>query len=124
VLREVGFLLKRTVDREGAILSRYGGDEFVIGLPDTPLAGSCEIGERVRAAIAGTTFLDRSHGESLPALFLTGVVSASVGVASYVPRGSPAPAHEKESDLLRRSDAAMYAAKARGKNCVVCDAEA
>ena len=95
---------------------------FVIGQPDTPLPDSCVGGERIRAAIAGTTFMDRDHGESLPALFLTGVVSASVGVASYVPRGSPAPAHEKESDLLRRADAAMYAAKARGKNCLVCDA--
>ncbi|HEX8695270.1 MAG TPA: sensor domain-containing diguanylate cyclase [Longimicrobium sp.] len=122
VLREVGFLLRRTVDREGVILARYGGDEFVAGLPNTGLDEAVEIAERIRAAIEGGTYIERDHGPELRALHLTGAISASLGVAEYVPGHSSAPAHVKEQSLLHRADTAMYAAKAAGKNRVCVDA--
>jgi len=121
VLREVGYLLRRTVDREGIILARYGGDEFVAGLPHTGLPEAIEIAERIRAAIAGGIYVERDHGPELPALHLRNAISASLGVAGYTPGRSPHPAHVKEQNLLHRADAAMYAAKARGKNQVVVD---
>jgi diguanylate cyclase (GGDEF)-like protein len=120
VLREMGFILPRVVAREDAVLSRYGGDEFVVGLPATSLADALEVAEAVRAAIAGHVFIDRGFGPSLPALHLRGAISSSIGVASHVPAPPPrSSASASESAVLRRADAAMYAAKARGKNCVV-----
>ncbi|HEX8430666.1 MAG TPA: sensor domain-containing diguanylate cyclase, partial [Longimicrobium sp.] len=120
VLREIGFLLRRVLDIEEAILCRYGGDEFVVGLPDTTARDGAVVGELVRYAIEDATYLDREYGAGLPPLNLRGVITASVGVASYRPgRWTGAP-YEKESFLLRDADSAMYAAKARGKNCVVC----
>jgi diguanylate cyclase (GGDEF)-like protein len=118
VLREVGYLLRRVVDWESAILCRYGGDEFVIGLPATPLAEGAAVAERVRAAIADATYLDREYGPDLPPLFLRGVITASLGVASYHAGKWEGTVHDRESFLLRHADSAMYAAKAQGKNRV------
>jgi diguanylate cyclase (GGDEF)-like protein len=120
VLREVGFLLRRLLPGDEAVLSRYGGDEFVIGIPGADLATGTETARTVLSAIAGNVFLDRSYAEGLPALDLRGAITASVGVAAYTPSpGDLEPPRVKEAALLRRADAAMYAAKARGKNCVV-----
>jgi diguanylate cyclase (GGDEF)-like protein len=119
VLREVGFLLRRLIPSEDAVLSRYGGDEFVIGIPGAGLGAGTETAHAVRAAIEANVFLDRSYAEGLPALHLRGAITASVGVAAYLPCDDGLPPRTKESALLRRADAAMYAAKARGKNQVV-----
>jgi diguanylate cyclase (GGDEF)-like protein len=119
VLREVGFLLTRVVTAPDAVLSRYGGDEFVIGLPRTSLSDSAACAEAIRAAIAQNVFLDRPYGDGLPALNLRGAITASVGVASHTPADDGIPPQLKEATLLRRADTAMYAAKARGKNQVV-----
>lgn len=118
VLREVGFLLRRVVDWESAILCRYGGDEFVIGLPSTTLAEGMEIADRVRTAIADATYLDREYGPDLPPLFLRGAITASMGVAAYRAGDWGGTVHDRESILLRHADSAMYAAKAQGKNRV------
>jgi diguanylate cyclase (GGDEF)-like protein len=124
VLREMGFVLPRVVARDDAVLSRYGGDEFVIGLPATPLDEALRVAEAVRAAIAGHVFIDRDFGRSLPALHLRGVISSSIGVAAHVPGvHTAASASAGEAALLKRADAAMYAAKARGKNRVVSAAD-
>ena len=119
VLREVGFLLKRLIPDEAAVLSRYGGDEFVVGLPATDAAAGVETAHAIRAAIAANVFLDRGYGEGLPPLNLQGAITASVGVAAYTPAKDSVAPRIKESALLRRADRAMYEAKARGKNCVV-----
>jgi diguanylate cyclase (GGDEF)-like protein len=120
VLREVGFLLRRVVDAENAILCRYGGDEFVIGLPATTLRDGAAVAERVRAAIADAVYLDREYGPDLPPLFLRGVISASLGVAAYHAGEWGGSVHDRESILLRRADGAMYEAKAQGKDRVAC----
>jgi diguanylate cyclase len=120
VLREVGFLLKRIVQSVDATVARYGGDEFVMILPETPLEEALKVAEEIRATIAGTTFLEREWGFSMPPIHLRGVLSASVGVAPYLPDAGAAEAIEQQkNELLRRADGAMYEAKSRGKNCVV-----
>jgi len=120
VLREVGFLLKRIVQRGDATVARYGGDEFVLILPDTTLEQGIEIAEEIRQTIETTSFLDREWGFSMPPLHLRDILSASVGVALYLPdSGAPRSVEEVKSNLLRGADAAMYEAKSLGKNRVV-----
>jgi diguanylate cyclase (GGDEF)-like protein len=120
VLREVGFLLKRIVQRAGSTVARYGGDEFVMILPDTTLDEGLEICEEMRRTISATSFLDREWGFSMPPVHIQGVLSASIGVARHTPnRNSNVSIDAEKNELLRRADAAMYQAKALGKNQVV-----
>jgi len=120
VLREVGFLLKRIIQRENATVARYGGDEFVMILPETSIEEGLRICEDIRRAVESTTFLEREWGFSMPPLHLRGILSASIGVAAYVPERASTTSYELEkSELLRRADIAMYHAKSLGKNQVV-----
>ena len=72
VLREVGFLLKRIVQRGDATVARYGGDEFVMILPETSLEEGMRVCEEIREAVETTTFLEREWGFSMPPLHLRG----------------------------------------------------
>lgn len=100
-LSEVGTILSQAV-RESDILARYGGDEFVVVLPETPAAGALVIAERIRKAIEGHRFL---QGQGLSAR-----ISASFGIASY-------PDHALTPEgLIQKADQAMYRVKERDKN--------
>jgi diguanylate cyclase (GGDEF)-like protein len=85
---------------------RYGGDEFAVILPATPLERAVGVAERIRAAVEAAPV---ARGEVLPGGHLT----ISIGVAS-----SPEDGVEK-ADLLRAADDRLYAAKRAGKNRVV-----
>jgi diguanylate cyclase (GGDEF)-like protein len=103
VLREVGEVI-RTVLRETDIATRYGGDEFVILLPEADRAQAVRVAERLRAAIGGQVFLaDRG---------LAVRVTASLGVATWPLDG------RKADELLGRADAAMYNVKGASRNAV------
>jgi len=120
VLREVGFLLKRIVRAQTATVARYGGDEFVVILPETPLEQALVIAEEIRHSIVETTFLSREWALNNPPLHLRGIVTASIGIAEHIPTSDAGLLIEQEkSDLLRRADSAMYQAKSQGKNQVV-----
>jgi diguanylate cyclase (GGDEF)-like protein len=120
VLREVGFILKRLVNSEGSITARYGGDEFVIVLPEMKLDEGVALAELIRVAIVENVFLDRDYGFGMPALHLRGVLSASFGVAEYVANQKDFDSTEsRKNDLLKRADAAMYMAKSQGKGRIV-----
>lgn len=95
-LREVGFVV-RAGARVGDYAARYGGDEFVLVLPQTGHAEARELAEALRARILGHTFL-REDG-------LDTRLGASVGVATF-----PTEARSKEA-LLRLADQRMYADK-------------
>jgi diguanylate cyclase (GGDEF)-like protein len=100
-LTEVGSILVEAV-RESDILARYGGDEFVVVLPETPPSGALVIAERIRRSIEAHTFL-RDQG-------LEARISASFGIASY-------PDHALSPEgLIQKADQAMYRAKERDKN--------
>jgi len=120
VLREVGFLLKRLVNQEDATVARYGGDEFVMVLPDTTIEQGLKISEEIRDAISSTVYLSSESGFTMSPLNLHGILSASIGIAQHLPDAkSTLPLDAEKNDLLRRADAAMYRAKSRGKNQVV-----
>ena len=117
VLREVGFILKRIVQQGDATVARYGGDEFVMILPETSIEDGLRICEDIRLAIESAVFLEREWGFSMPPLRLGGVLSASIGIARYIPDPSSQVSIDVEkSELLRRADVAMYRAKSQGKN--------
>jgi len=100
-LTEVGRILAQGV-RESDILARYGGDEFVVVLPETPAAGALVIAERLRRSLEEHHFL---QGEGIAAR-----LSASFGVASY-------PEHALTPEgLIQKADQAMYRVKERDKN--------
>jgi diguanylate cyclase (GGDEF)-like protein len=117
VLREVGYLLKRTVTDERATLTRYGGDEFVLILPGHSLSEGVQAAESIREAIRGATFLSRPYGFNEPALNLHGRITASLGVSSIRAHATPAASVEQQkNELLRSADAALYRAKSGGKD--------
>ncbi len=119
-LREVGFHLKRIVQLGDATVARYGGDEFVMILPNTTLDEGLVIAEEIRSTIEKSSFLDREWGFSMPPLHLRGVLTASIGVAQHLPDAAgTAPIEHEKNMLLKRADAAMYRAKSLGKNQVV-----
>jgi diguanylate cyclase (GGDEF)-like protein len=105
VLREVSRVLKEQ-SREIDEPARYGGEELAVALPQTDLEGAANFAERVRAAIEalGVRRLDGSS-ELLR-------VTASLGVAA-LPHSA-----EGKDDLVAAADAALYRAKAAGKNRV------
>jgi diguanylate cyclase (GGDEF)-like protein len=117
-LTEVGALLQATAP-PGAICARYGGDEFVVILPGADATRALMTAEELRARLGAKTYLATAAVEGRPPLGLTNV-TASVGVASYhehvAARGE---VERRENAFLRLADAAMYAAKHRGKDCVV-----
>ena len=96
--------------RDTDVVARYGGDEFVVVLPETDLEMGLRVAERVREHISAHAF---TGGRGLR-LQLT----ASFGVACF-------PAHaQSPQQLIARADTAMYEAKAARKNCVRHAAEA
>jgi diguanylate cyclase (GGDEF)-like protein len=100
-LAEVGSILAEEV-RESDILARYGGDEFVVVLPETPPGGALVIAERLRRAIEEHAFLGAQG--------LAARISASFGIASY-------PDHALTPEgLIQKADQAMYRVKERDKN--------
>lgn len=118
VLREVGQLL-RVLSRGREpdwLAARYGGDEFVLALPDVGLAPAVTFAESVRTAILRETFC-AAPGEILPdSLNLKGL-TCSIGIASLRRHThSSLTVDQCKSTLLRLADAAMYVAKETGRN--------
>ena len=101
VLRGVADLL-RTNLRQTDVVGRYGGDEFMIVLPETGPPAAGEVAEKLRLLIQGASF-DASPGLSI-------TLTISVGIA-----GGQGKALGAES-LVRDADQAMYAAKSLGRN--------
>lgn len=92
--------------RESDLAGRFGGEEFLILLPNTTLDDAALVAEKLRKAISRVRVAGIEAG-----------ITASFGVAAF-PADASDPAR-----LLRTADRALYAAKARGRNCVATSAE-
>ena len=116
VLREVGHLLRGLVARRGGIPARYGGDEFVILLPECDLDDAIDMAEAIREKVISTVFCAQP-GEIQPEPLSLRGLTCSIGVAT-MKRHLTDDLHleEKKSALLRLADTAMYVAKETGRN--------
>jgi diguanylate cyclase (GGDEF)-like protein len=105
-LSRIGETLAEIAAETMGFAGRYGGEEFCLLLPNTDVQRALEIGETVRAAVQDLAMQHRASSYQ--------TVTASVGVASAKPNDSALP-----GDLIEAADAALYAAKHRGRNTVV-----
>jgi diguanylate cyclase (GGDEF)-like protein len=87
-------------------LNRYGGEEFVALLPETGPEQAFEVAERTRKALEAVRIAHTASGADAPQ-----IVTVSIGVASARPRSNEEPGR-----LLEAADAALYRAKAEGRN--------
>jgi len=120
VLKEVGYLLRRIVRVPGVTLARYGGDEFVIILPDHDLDAAAQVASQICSGISRQLFLRGRFSWAPGPVAFRGPLTCSVGVAVYpehVPRTGSSD--HRRNQLLGAADLAMYVAKAAGKNRVV-----
>jgi diguanylate cyclase (GGDEF)-like protein len=104
VLAHVAWVL-RDASRDLDTVARYGGEELAVVLPQTDAAGAAKLAERMRQAVE-SLHVPRVGGSG------TVEVTASFGVASTPENGSD------RNELIAAADAALYAAKAAGKNRV------
>ena len=103
VIVQVAQVIKAS-SRNMDIAARYGGDEYLIVLPETNLQGAERLAERIRLAVAGTTFI---HGKDKAKL------TCSLGVASVNAKNFKVDAKE----FVRVADQMLYEAKNAGRNC-------
>jgi diguanylate cyclase (GGDEF)-like protein len=100
VLEAIGKFLQQNI-RDVDVIARYGGEEFVLMIPEATKDAAQNLSERLRKNLSEMKFKD------LPP------ITISLGIATYPYDGTDA------EDLIKKADAAMYAAKRAGRNQVV-----
>ena len=103
ILKEIGTVFTRTL-RPYDCVGRYGGEEFLLILPNCGMESALIRGEQLRAAVQSARIRD---GET------SLQVTASFGLASVL------PSHADAETVIRAVDAALYRAKRSGRNCVI-----
>ena len=107
VLREFAVRVKKSI-RGIDLACRYGGEEFVIVMPETDMAVAALVAERIRRRIAGEPFPIEQGAKAID-------VTLSIGLAAL-------GANDTGATVLKRADQALYRAKRDGRNRVVADA--
>jgi diguanylate cyclase (GGDEF)-like protein len=102
VLRDVAALLVKDM-RDIDTVARYGGEEFVMILPETNTDEAIRVAQRLRLAVERAKFFAGSAGA-------VEHLTISIGIASFDPE------IQSKRELIERADAALYEAKARGRN--------
>ncbi|MGO9427458.1 diguanylate cyclase, partial [Rhodoblastus sp.] len=107
VLKSFAARVKHLV-RGADLMCRFGGEEFVVVMPDTKLSVARTIGERIRAAVAASPFAIDKGARAIP-------VTVSIGVAASDCGDTP-------DALFKRADRALYLSKNSGRNRVTASA--
>lgn len=107
ILTQLAGLLRRQV-RDVDFVGRYGGEEFMFVLAETDGTGAKLAGERIRRAVADTSFTIGSGADEWQPH-----ITVSIGIGCF-PRCA-----ETAAELTERADQALYSAKQAGRNCVV-----
>ncbi len=102
VLRQISSIVKQHV-RSDDIAARIGGEEFAVLLPESDATATLAFAERLRAAVAGTTFAPGGEPQR---------ITISIGIATLVHHGG------SRQSLMAAADAALYRAKDEGRNRV------
>jgi len=110
VLRFVAKNIQKLV-RGNDYIARFGGEEFTVILPKTPLLGAMTVAESIRASFAHLKLERKAKSEQL------GTITVSIGVAQYRPG-------ESTETLINRADQALYFAKNAGRNRVATESDA
>lgn len=108
VLKEFAARIRSTV-RGADLACRYGGEEFVVVMPDTPPEVAAAVAERLRAAVETAPVTLREAGAALN-------ITASFGISSRL------ESIETPEQLMKQADLALYEAKKAGRNRVVAAA--
>jgi diguanylate cyclase len=101
VLKIIATVLRKRL-RGSDFIARFGGEEFVLMVPDTPLAAGAKLAEKLRAAIEACPF----HFKGEPV-----TITVSMGLTAF-------RAGESSDQVLKRADQALYRAKTAGRNRV------
>jgi diguanylate cyclase (GGDEF)-like protein len=106
-LKDIARTINAGLQRPSDTAARYGGDEFVIILPNTTLEGALHLAEEIRESICRLVI---KHGQSLIADYVTLTIGASSG---FPGDGLP------EDKFIWQADKALYEAKTKGRNCCI-----
>lgn len=118
VLAELGVVLAAKLQGPLATAARYGGDEFVIILPETGPEEALGFAEDLRRTIQDFVFLKKRHPGGEKALRIKGIITSSIGVSSLSSKRDAKGQSEIRDALIKEADSAMYASKLAGKNMV------
>jgi two-component system cell cycle response regulator len=107
VLREFALRVRKAI-RGIDLACRYGGEEFVVVMPETDLAAATAVAERLRRRIASEPFPIQQGAQGID-------VTISIGIAAL-------GGNDDAASVIKRADQALYRAKHNGRNRVVPDA--
>ncbi len=111
-LKEVSDLLKRNLRRVD-IVGRYGGEEFIVAMPETRVDNAAEVAERIRSSIARHDF--QVYNVRTKVTVSQGITVFDGEIAA---QSEPVDAKAVASELIRKADESMYRAKEEGRNRV------
>lgn len=100
VLKMVANSLQKNI-RQSDILARFGGEEFVLALPNTPISGAKKLAENIKDSIESLRYV-KNDEESIS-------LTVSIGISDYFKE-------ESLEELIHNSDVALYKAKKEGRN--------
>ncbi len=105
LLKSLANLLKLHL-RRNDIAARFGGEEFLLLLPETGIDGATAVGSKIQRALSTKEWKLKETGETM------GKITVSMGIALY-------KINEPEQNLIKRADDALYLAKENGRNRIV-----
>lgn len=109
-LQAVAKAIHEAIRRPGDSVARFGGEEFVVILPNTDIAGARRVADNIQKAVSDLTIQHEGNPH--------GRVTASIGIAGMSPTHSDSNLASARDILLQAADKALYRAKAAGRNVI------